>query len=573
MAQYRYPGAQPFSTAQEHIFFGREQDMEALHRLIRLEPLVVLHAKSGLGKSSLLNAGIVPQFLKDGKYRPVNVRFNAYNPKSKEVQMPLETTREAIRTASESLNKPTFLEKLLPREDSLWYLLKKEQAHNGNQQQLLLLFDQFEELFTYPEEAILLFKMEMAEVLHTQIPQRFRQLVEQEVELPSHLDAGQLALLHESFGTKVVMAIRSDRISLLDRIADYLPQVKRTWFELDALGRDQAEEAILNPAYKRGEFASPVFDYADEAIEKMLDFLTKVGTQKIESFQLQILCQAIERKVISGNLKQVSANDLGNIKEVYENYYEDQLRQITNPKEQLAAREFIEEGLIFEKDEIRISLYEGQIFQKFGISEALLRKLEDTHLIRRELLKGVYIYELSHDTLVAPVLKAKKERLAVQLARQAEAERLQQERELEEVKQKAAQERQLREQAEQAKTEAETQRTLAQKNERWALARTKLAGIVSVIAIAFALIAGWSYVHATRSAELVAKKSTETERALEKMTKAEKERLDGEIKKYVTAAQRMIDSKDLNMARKILLEAQKLDSLNQDVNKLLKELE
>ena len=94
MAHYRYPGAQPFSTAQEHIFFGRERDVEALYRQIRLQPLVVLHAKSGLGKSSLLQAGIVPQVLHDGKYCPVHIRFNAFNPAGEEVRLPLDTARE-----------------------------------------------------------------------------------------------------------------------------------------------------------------------------------------------------------------------------------------------------------------------------------------------------------------------------------------------------------------------------------------------------------------------------------------------------------------------------------------------
>ncbi len=87
MAKYRYPGAQPFSTTQEDIFFGREHDIESLYRLIRLEPLVVLYAKSGLGKSSLLNAGVVPEVLKDGKYLPVNIRFNAYNIQGEGVQL------------------------------------------------------------------------------------------------------------------------------------------------------------------------------------------------------------------------------------------------------------------------------------------------------------------------------------------------------------------------------------------------------------------------------------------------------------------------------------------------------
>jgi hypothetical protein len=51
----RYPGAQPFETNQKDIFFGRVKDVDALCRLVRLEPLTVLYSKSGLGKSSIIS--------------------------------------------------------------------------------------------------------------------------------------------------------------------------------------------------------------------------------------------------------------------------------------------------------------------------------------------------------------------------------------------------------------------------------------------------------------------------------------------------------------------------------------
>ena len=78
MSQSRYPGAKPFETDQQHIFYGRDDDTLRLHRLIKIEPLVVLYAKSGLGKSSLLNAGIIPAVLQEAEYEPLSVRFRAW---------------------------------------------------------------------------------------------------------------------------------------------------------------------------------------------------------------------------------------------------------------------------------------------------------------------------------------------------------------------------------------------------------------------------------------------------------------------------------------------------------------
>ena len=92
--QNRYPGAQPFSTEQQHIFFGRDEDVARFHRLIKTEPLVVLYAKSGMGKSSLLNAGIVPAVLRDGEYTPLNIRFNAWT--EGKTELPADIARAAI---------------------------------------------------------------------------------------------------------------------------------------------------------------------------------------------------------------------------------------------------------------------------------------------------------------------------------------------------------------------------------------------------------------------------------------------------------------------------------------------
>ena len=49
--QFRYPG-KPFKIDQQHIFFGRDKDIRQLYQLIKMESLVVLHSKSGLGQTS-----------------------------------------------------------------------------------------------------------------------------------------------------------------------------------------------------------------------------------------------------------------------------------------------------------------------------------------------------------------------------------------------------------------------------------------------------------------------------------------------------------------------------------------
>src|SRR4051794_6648055 len=73
----RYPGAQPFvdDDLSRRVFFGREEASRTLAHQILASRLVVVYAKSGLGKTSLLNAGIA-QRLRDEASLPLFVRVN-----------------------------------------------------------------------------------------------------------------------------------------------------------------------------------------------------------------------------------------------------------------------------------------------------------------------------------------------------------------------------------------------------------------------------------------------------------------------------------------------------------------
>ena len=77
----RYPGVTPFEREQEHLFFGRDQEIADLLRLTALERLLVLFGKSGHGKSSLLNAGVLPKLpaaFRGKTCVPIAVRLGAY---------------------------------------------------------------------------------------------------------------------------------------------------------------------------------------------------------------------------------------------------------------------------------------------------------------------------------------------------------------------------------------------------------------------------------------------------------------------------------------------------------------
>ena len=165
----------------------------------------------------------------------------------------------------------------------------------------------------------------------------------------------------------------------------------------------------------------------------------------------------MERKnIILGNKRLITEQDVEAPNQIIEEYYYNKLAEITNIDERLSARHLIEDGLIFEEENRRISLYEGQILKTYGVSSSLLNLLLDTHLLRSEpSLRGGFIFELSHDTLVEPVLKAKALRLEVEKLEKEEKKHIEQEQKIELLRLKADEEQKLRELAQNSEKKAQ----------------------------------------------------------------------------------------------------------------------
>jgi hypothetical protein len=70
-----WPGLASYDEASQDFFHGRSAEAADLLRLIRLAPLTVLYGKSGLGESSLLQAGLFP-LLRANHYLPVCLRLD-----------------------------------------------------------------------------------------------------------------------------------------------------------------------------------------------------------------------------------------------------------------------------------------------------------------------------------------------------------------------------------------------------------------------------------------------------------------------------------------------------------------
>jgi pyruvate/2-oxoglutarate dehydrogenase complex dihydrolipoamide acyltransferase (E2) component len=70
-----WPGLESYDESSHDFFSGRAAEADELHRRIVDEPVTVLFGKSGLGKTSLLKAGVFPRLREKG-YLPIFLRLH-----------------------------------------------------------------------------------------------------------------------------------------------------------------------------------------------------------------------------------------------------------------------------------------------------------------------------------------------------------------------------------------------------------------------------------------------------------------------------------------------------------------
>ena len=144
-AENPWPGLASFREQDGAFFKGRDQEIAELRRTVQSQRLTVLFGASGLGKTSLLRAGLFPA-LRERDELPVYLRLDYGG-------APREPDRGRDRGSCSG--RPSAIRSMDPRaedSESLWeYLHRRDSALWSRRNRLLmpvLVFDQFEELFS-----------------------------------------------------------------------------------------------------------------------------------------------------------------------------------------------------------------------------------------------------------------------------------------------------------------------------------------------------------------------------------------------------------------------------------------
>jgi WD40 repeat protein len=390
------PAAEPAETVQNPFvgphpygrddrMYGRDGETEDLLDLIVAERVVLLYSPSGAGKTSLVQARLVPRLEADG--------FHVYPIVSTKLQVsaPLTegpTPNRYVLSALLSLEERLPASKQRPLDELAELTIARYLAEASHPEGT-------------PENAVLIFDP-LEEVLTTSPADR-----DAKTEFFTQVGA---ALQDRSIWALFV--IREDFVAELDPYARLIPTRFANRYRLDLLEEPAALDAVTLSARDSGVTFQP------DAAKKLVDDLRRIRVQHlgtvseelgpyVEPVQLQVVCRQLWERLGPDvrTIEEADVEGVGDVNQALASYYAKSITATaaTTGTDEAVLREWVDRELITAQGFRAQTLYGPH--HDPGRDEAVLEDLIDTHLLRSEPRRGAVWYELAHDRLVEPIQK------------------------------------------------------------------------------------------------------------------------------------------------------------------------
>lgn len=377
-----YVGLRSFREEDHQIFFGRELESHEVAALWQANRLTVLYGSSGVGKSSLLHAGVIP--LLD----PARTDVLPVGRVSHASAFPLAALPEhnpytfALLSSWSPAELPTRLAGLTIHE----FLRRRGERTDryGDPVPTLLAIDQAEELFSdfphrrpYREPFI----QDLAEALE---------------ELP---------------GLHLLVSLREDVLAAMLPYERKLGQHARARLQLLPFSPAAALEAVLKPlegterSFAPGAAESLVDDLRTSRVVSSIGQESRVISETVEPVQLQVVCSALW-EALPADVEVITSEDVrrhADVDRALADFCDRVLTAIATDHDlpMTELRSWLHRTFITELG-TRGTAYEG-LTRTAGMENAVVRALEDRHILRAEPRSGSRWYELQHDRLIQPI--------------------------------------------------------------------------------------------------------------------------------------------------------------------------
>jgi WD40 repeat protein len=391
-----WPGLDAFDEASERFFNGRTNESAELRRLVLHAPLTVLFGASGLGKTSLVQAGLFPLLRKD-HLLPVYVRLDLRDqdaPLMEQVKLALKDQIHARGIDAPALNSDECLWQYLHRAGlELW-------SEHNQLLMPLLVFDQFEEVFTLGVDnpaAVVRLRTDLADLIENRLPAGLAQALQENEAVGADLSL-------DSQRYKVLLSFREDFLPAAEGWKREVPSILRNRLRLLPMTGEQAFEAIHTTAAHLVEeqLARRIVRFVaaakDEETGRAVKVLGSATELAVEPALLSIVCHGLnEKRKVQGKAAFDEALLSGAGQAIISDYYRHAVGDLPE-----RVQRFIEEELITERG-FRKPCDVDDARSVHGVTDHELRLLVDRRLLRIEPQRGTDRVELTHDLLTRVV--------------------------------------------------------------------------------------------------------------------------------------------------------------------------
>ena len=405
-------GLESYREQDADRFFGREKETGELLRMVRREVLTIVFGPSGIGKTSLLRAGLFRRLIEEDHF-PVYIR-----PTYSEDATPIGgQVKDCIREAA--AERKIDEDAGAAAGSTLWEYLHTAEFWSANNRLLtpVLFLDQFEEVFTLGAglSGSETFLKELAEIVENYLPAGVERRFEaNEAKIPPG---------YRRQPYKVVITLREDFVHRLDALRKSMPAVMQNRYPLGQLNGRQALEAVGKPgktivtpavAERIVRFAASGSKSEGAGAEPV-----ELEDLRVEPALLSVVCQELYSRAVWEGKSEITAVAVDTAgADILDDFYERSFRGLPSQ-----ARVFVEDRLLTASGFRNTAPLEDAV--SAGVDQATISALVERRLIRVEQRLGIPHLELTHDLLAKVVQtnrKARQERERRIAAEQEQAE-------------------------------------------------------------------------------------------------------------------------------------------------------
>jgi hypothetical protein len=364
-----------YQQADADVFFGREEETNALYKALSGVKQILVYGPSGSGKTSLVECGLRNRF-SDADWFALTIRRGT------------NINSSVFTSINEALDVKIKMDPLtkMPLDKQTNFAQAVEKLFAKRYQPVYLLFDQFEEL-----------------------------LISGDADEKKSFFTGLNGLISYKVPCRIMLIMREEFIGHLSEFEHLCPSIFQHRFRVEKMGRKTVEDVIyhiLEAKMYRAYFAvKDSHKLAESILSKLPDKKKEIELAHVQVFlgELWDRAQMTKKENELPLLSEDLIHDDDNLEKVLESFLKKQMSELEEsygervPLELLAA--MISERftkLQLSEAAIRADLEHKKVISQKPISE-LLKDLELRRIIRTIKVGDETQYEISHDVLALVV--------------------------------------------------------------------------------------------------------------------------------------------------------------------------